>query len=222
MDLQNFQTTPDIGVRNHHLTIKTTRAQEGRVENIGTVGRGNQNDAFIRLETIHLNQQLVKGLLTFIVATAKTGTAMATDRINFIDKDDTGSVLFPLHEKITNTAGTDADKHFDKVGTGNGKERDAGLTRNRTGQKGFAGSRRTNQQHALGNLATQLGKLLRIPEKLDNLFQFLLGLVNTGHIFKGHQPLGIRQQLGLAFAEAHRLTTTGLHLAHEEDPDGNQ
>jgi SpoVK/Ycf46/Vps4 family AAA+-type ATPase len=35
----------------------------------------------------HLNQHLVQGLLTFIVATAKTGATLAADGVDFIDED---------------------------------------------------------------------------------------------------------------------------------------
>ena len=66
---QNAFASTQIGCINHNLAIETTRAQQRRIEHIWTVGRRDQNDTFIRLETIHLDQQLVERLLAFVVST---------------------------------------------------------------------------------------------------------------------------------------------------------
>ena len=90
------------------------------------------------------------------MSTAKTGTAMASDGVDFVNEDDAGRVLLALFEEIADAAGTDADKHFHEVGTGNGEEGDVGLTGDRAGEEGFAGSRRTDQQDTLGNPTSEL------------------------------------------------------------------
>ena len=65
MNLQDLETSFNIGARNNDLTVKTARTQQRRVEDIWTVGRRDQDNPFVRLESIHLDQQLVEGLLTF-------------------------------------------------------------------------------------------------------------------------------------------------------------
>src|SRR2546430_7682942 len=44
------------------------------------VGRGDQNDALVRLEAVHLDEELVQGLLTLVVAAAEAGTPMEIGR----------------------------------------------------------------------------------------------------------------------------------------------
>ena len=68
---------------------------------------------------------------------------MATDGVDFVDKDDARSVLLGLLEHVTDAARTDTNKHFDKVGTGNGEERHLGLSGDCFGQQGFTSSWRS-------------------------------------------------------------------------------
>ena len=65
---------------------------------------------FIAFKTIHLDQHLVQGLLTFIVTTAQTGATLATDRIDFIDEDDAGEASWPVRTCHA-PGGTDTDEH---------------------------------------------------------------------------------------------------------------
>src|ERR1700724_2730032 len=61
--------------------------QQRRVEHVRPVGGGNQNDAFIGLEAIHLDEQLVQRLLAFVVAAAKASATVAADGVDLIDED---------------------------------------------------------------------------------------------------------------------------------------
>ena len=69
MHHQYLFTTADIRQRHHNLTIKATRAQQRWIEHVGTVGRGDHDHAAGTLETIHLDQQRIQGLLALIVTT---------------------------------------------------------------------------------------------------------------------------------------------------------
>ena len=40
---------------------------------------------------------------------------MTADRVNFVDEDDAGSVLFALLEEIADSACAYADEHFNEV-----------------------------------------------------------------------------------------------------------
>ena len=51
------------------------RPQERRIEDFGSVGRRHHDHAVLRLETIHLGQQLVEGLLAFFVRAHGAGAA---------------------------------------------------------------------------------------------------------------------------------------------------
>ena len=70
MDLQNLLTALHVGMTHMDLTVKTTGTQQSGIENIGAVGCGKDDDTFGLAEAVHLYQQLVQGLLLFIMAAA--------------------------------------------------------------------------------------------------------------------------------------------------------
>ena len=162
MHAQDLLAAAEIGIGHHDLAVETARTQQRRIENVGPVGRRDQDDAFVGLEAVHLDQQLVEGLLAFVVAAAEAGAAMAADRIDFIDEDDAGRVFLGLLEHVAHAAGADADEHFDEIGTGDREERHIGFAGDGARQQGLAGARRADQQHALGNAPAQALEFLRI------------------------------------------------------------
>ncbi len=209
----------DIGVRHHDLAVETARTQKGRIENVGTVGRRDQDDAFIGLKAVHLDQQLVQRLLAFVVAAAETGAAMATDGVDFVDEDDAGRILLGLFEHVAHTACADADEHFDEVRTGDGEEGNVGFACDRAGKQRLTGTGRADEQHAARNTSAEPLELLRVAQEFDDFFQILLGFIDTGNVVKGDAAMRFRQKLGLGFAKAHGASRTALHLTHEEQPD---
>ena len=222
MNAQDPLAAQDIRVRHHDLTVEAARTQQGGIEHVGTVGGGDQDDALVRLEAVHLDQKLVERLLALVVAAAQAGAAMAADRVDLVDEDDAGGVLLALLEHVAHAAGADTHEHLDEVGTGNREEGDIGLASDGAGQKRLTGARRADQQHALGDLAAETLEFLRIAQEVDDLLQLRLGLIDAGHVVEGDAPLLFGQQLGLRLAEAHGLAAAALHLPHEEDPDGDQ
>ena len=56
MNFKNALTPSGIRAVNNYLAIKSTGAYQCGIENIRTVGGSNQDNSFIRLKTIHLNQ----------------------------------------------------------------------------------------------------------------------------------------------------------------------
>ena len=69
------------------VPIKTTRTQQRRIQNVGAVGCGQNDDGISSLETVHFTKDLVERLLSFVVATAQAGTALSTDGIDFVDEN---------------------------------------------------------------------------------------------------------------------------------------
>ena len=153
VDAQDLFAAAHVGQRHHDLAVEAARAQQRRIEHVGPVGGGDDDDAFVAFEAVHLDQQLVECLLTFVVTTAESGAAMAADRVDFVDEDDAGSVLLRLLEHVAHARGADADEHLDEVGTGNGEERHLGFARDGARQQRLAGTRRAHHEHALRNLA---------------------------------------------------------------------
>ncbi len=112
---EDFLAALSVCCCDNHLPVKASGAEQGRVKDIGTVGGGNDDNAFVGLKAVHFHQQLVQGLFPFIVACAKAGTSFASHGVNFVDKDDAGGVLLALLKEVADTGSTDADKHFHKV-----------------------------------------------------------------------------------------------------------
>jgi hypothetical protein len=99
--------------------------KKGGIKDVVAVGRSDDQDAGVVFETIHLDEQLVQGLLAFIVAAAKASASLPTDGIDFINEDDAGCGLLGFPEEIPDTASADADEHFNEVRTGDAVERNA-------------------------------------------------------------------------------------------------
>ena len=115
MNFENFLTADEIGIGNDDLTIETTWPQQRGIEHVGTVGRRDDDDAFVLLEAVHFDEQLIERLFALVIAAAKTCAAMAADRVDFVDEDDAGRVLLGLLEHIAHAARADADEHFNEV-----------------------------------------------------------------------------------------------------------
>lgn len=78
-----------------------------------------------------------------------------------------------------------AHKHLVKAAPAGEEERHLGLSRYRAGEHRLAGSGRTSEEHAFGQLPAEGGEFLRVSQKLDELFELLqtsrLGLDSSDH-----------------------------------------
>src|SRR3546814_20501040 len=84
MNLEDLLTALDVGAGDDDLAVEAAGAQQRGVEHVGAVRRGNDDDAFISLEAVHLDEQLVQRLLALGVAVGEAGAAMAADRVAFL------------------------------------------------------------------------------------------------------------------------------------------
>ena len=222
MHFQDLLAADHVRVGHHDLAVEAARTQQRRIEHVRPVGGGDQDDAFIGLEAVHLDEQLVQRLLALVVAAAEAGAAMAADRVDFVDEDDAGRVLLRLLEHVAHAARADADEHFDEVGARDGEERHVGLAGDGAGEQRLAGAGRADQQHAARNAAAEPLEFLRVAQEFDDLLQILLGLVDAGDILEGDAAMRLGQQLGPRFAEAERLAARALHLPRQEDPHADE
>src|SRR5262249_38653970 len=116
MQAQDLLTAIQIGPIYQHLTIKTARTEESRIQNFRAI-RGRQNaDALARIETVHLDEQLIERLLTFVVPSHKRcGTARLAQSVEFIDEHDTGSHGLCLGEEVPHTRCPYPHNHLDEL-----------------------------------------------------------------------------------------------------------
>ena len=68
MHIEDLLALLDIGQAYLNLTIETTSTHKRLIENIYTVGCRQDDNAGIGLETIHLGEELVEGVLPLVVA----------------------------------------------------------------------------------------------------------------------------------------------------------
>src|SRR5690625_4126679 len=225
MDFQYLLAATNIRQADHHLAVKTARTEQRLVQHVGAVGSGNDDYALVALKTIHFHQQLVERLLTLIVATTVAAAAMATNGVNFVNKDDARCLFFGLIEHIPHSGGAHTDKHLHKVRARDGEKWHFGFPGDGFGQQGFTGTRSTRHQHAARDSAAELLKFTGVAQKLHQLLHLFLGLIHTGHISKGGFDLVFTQQTRFALAKAHGTTlathAATLHLAHKEHQHGN-
>ena len=186
MHFQNFRPAAHIRAVDRNLTIESAWPQQGRVQYIGPICRRDQNDAFRGLEPIHLNQQLIQGLFSFIVTPAQARPAQPAHGVDLVDEDDAGGMFFPLFEEVAHPRCADTHEHLHKVRAADAEERDAGFTGDRLGEQGLARSGRAYDEDAFGDTPAEFLKLVRILKKFDNFDDFFFGFVNAGHIRKCH------------------------------------
>ena len=153
MHSQDAFATFDVGTRHHDATVKATWPQQRGVQDIRSIGGGDHDHAFVGLKPIHLDQQLVQGLLSLVVTAAKARASVSTDCIDLVDEDNAGRVTLALLKQVAYAAGTDTDEHLHKVAARDAEKWDACFTGNGTRQQGLACARRPHHQHALGNAA---------------------------------------------------------------------
>ena len=207
----------DVGRRYGDLPVEPAGPQQCRVEDVGTVRRGDQDDAALDVEAVHLDEHLVERLLALVVATAETRTAVPADGVDLVDEDDRRRVGLGLLEQVTHAGGADTDEHLDEVGSGDRVERHAGLAGDGPRQQRLAGSGRPVEQHALGDLGAEGLIARRVLQEVLDLLQLLDGLVGAGDVGEGRLGRVLVDEFGLAAAEAHDPVAAALHLAHDEE-----
>ena len=181
--------------------FESSGSKQGRVQHVGAVGGRDQDHALVGLEPVHLDQQLIQGLLPFVVPAAQTGAAVAAHRVDLIDKDDARGVFLALLEQVSHPGSAHAHEHLHEVGAADGEEGNPGLAGDGSGKKRLAGAWRANQQDPFGNSPSQFLKLLGVLQKFDDFLQLFLGFLGAGHVLEGDLLLLGGQQLGPALAE---------------------
>src|SRR5207247_2648972 len=96
--------TLEMGAVEGDVEVDAARAQQRRVQDVRAVGGCDHDHVRVGVEAVHLDQQLVEGLLALVVTTAQAGAALATDGVDLIHEHDAGRVFLRLVEEIADTA----------------------------------------------------------------------------------------------------------------------
>ena len=222
VDAQDFLAAADVRLGDQHLAVEAARAEQGRIEHLGPVGRGHDDDALAAVEAVHLGEQLVERLLALFVAAHRRLDADLAERVELVDEDDAGRLGFGLVEQIAHPGRADADEHLDELRAAQAEERHRRLAGHRAREQRLAGAGRADEEHALGDAPADAGVLARGLEELDDLAQFLLSLVHAGDVAEPHLHVVVRINLGAAAREGHDAAFGAAHAAEEEAPQGDQ
>ena len=221
VDLEDRRPAAHVRAVEDDLAVEPTGPQERRVEDVRPVGGGDDDHVRVRVEAVHLDEDLVEGLLALVVRAAEAGAALAADRVDLVDEDDARAVPLGLVEEVADAAGADADEHLDELGAGDREERHARLAGDGPGHQRLAGAGRPDEQHAARDARAERVELLRVLEELDDFLELGLGLVDAGDVAERDDGLVAEEHPGAALAEAERLVIGALGLAHHEqdEPD---
>ncbi len=218
--LENRLPPAHVGPVQHDLTVEAARAQERGVEDVGAVRRRDDDDVCVGVEAVHLDEDLVQGLLALVVAAAQTSTTLSADGIDFVDKHDARRVALGLVEQVAHAARAHTHEHLDELGAADGEERHASLARYRAREQRLPRARGADEQHAARDARPEGSELLRILQELDDLLQLFLRLVHAGDVDERHGRLVAGEHPGAALPEVHGLCVRALRLPHHEDEDG--
>ena len=214
---------PAFHVRPSHrqLPVKTARTKDRRIQDVGTVGGCQDDDAFVDAEAVHLHQHLVQRLLALVVSAAEAGTSPARDSVDLVNENDTGRQALRLFKKIAHSGRADTDEHFHEVRTGNGKERHACLSGHCLCEKGLSSSGRSHQDDPFRDPGSHVRVLFRILQEINDLLKILLFLVQSG--YRRKVLLIVPRHPGPALPEIHHLgvgTAAGAALHHPDHSHG--
>jgi hypothetical protein len=217
---ENLFPPANIGQWHDNLSVKSPRPQQCRIEHIGAICRSDNNDAFVTLEPIHFYEQLIEGLLAFVMAAAKAGAAVAPDGVDLVYEYDARGMLFCLFEHVAHAGGAHTYKHLYEIRAGNRKKGHLRLTGYRARQECLPGAGRANHQHTFRNLPTEALKLGGVPQEVNDFADLLLGFLDACHIAERHIDLIFAEQARPTLPERHCAASAAgaLHLPHEINP----
>ena len=219
VDLEDLRAALAVGAVDGDLAVEAARAQQRRVEDVGPVGGRDHDDVVLRLEAVHLDEQLVERLLALVVTAAEAGAAVAPDGVDLVHEDDAGAVLLGLLEEVAHARGADADEHLDEVRAGDREERHARLAGDGAREQRLAGAGRPVEQHAGRDPRAERLELLGVLEELLDLVQLLDGLIDAGDVAEADLRRVGREPLGARLAERHDLRAAALEVVHQQEPE---
>mmetsp|Transcript_11410 Transcript_11410/g.38914 ORF Transcript_11410/g.38914 Transcript_11410/m.38914 type:complete len:440 (+) Transcript_11410:277-1596(+) len=226
--LEDGQAALAVGEVHGHAAVEAARAEERRVEHVGTVGGRDDHDARVLLEAVHLSQDLVERLLALVVAAklaAARAGALPADGVDLVDEDDARSVLLRLREDVAHARGAHAHEHLHELGARRGDEGRARLARHGAREQRLACPRGPFHDDAARDLGAHLGELGRVLEELDHLRELELGGVAAGHVVEDDARLRLELHLGPGLAHlegvhpaaaARAATRAAAHAAARE------
>ena len=183
MHFEDRLAAAQIRIANRDLPVEAAGTEQRRIEDVLAVRGGDDDNPLVRLEAVHLDEQLIQRLFPLFVA-ERVAAAAAADGVELVDEDDARGVAACVLEQPPHARGADARIHFDEVGPAREQKRHAGFTRNRSRQQRLARAGRADEQHALRDAPADGREAVGMTEEVDDLLHFVLGLVDAGDVLE--------------------------------------
>ena len=116
MDPQDFLPGLALGPLQDHLAVEATGPHQGRIQHVGPVGGGDDHYRLVRLEAVHLHQDLVQRLLALVVAAPQAGAALAAHGVDLVDEDNGRGLTLGVLEQVAHPRGPHPHEHFHELG----------------------------------------------------------------------------------------------------------
>mmetsp|Transcript_5253 Transcript_5253/g.12581 ORF Transcript_5253/g.12581 Transcript_5253/m.12581 type:complete len:217 (+) Transcript_5253:362-1012(+) len=170
MDLQDLHSSLLVGQRDLHLSIQSTRSQQGGVQGVGAVRGHDDLDPAQVVEAVQLVQKFHQSSLDLSVCRGALGESLAANGIDLVHEDDARLMFLGIAEHLSDDTGALSDVLVDD-GTGHDlDEASDHVVRHGPGQQGLACARRSVEQDSLGCLdAHALEELWVCEGQLDDL-----------------------------------------------------
>ena len=217
MDSEDFFAAAHVGKVDCDLAVETAGAEECGVEDVGAVGCGDDDDAVLRVEAVHFDEESIERLLAFVMPSSHAVTTVAPHRIDFVDKNEAGGTFAALFEHVTDARGADPDEHFDEVRPADAEERNIGLAGDSAGEEGFASPGGSDHENPFGDAAAEFLEFFRVTEEVDQFGDFFPRLFNPGDILEGDLVFVPRHHAGFAFAEVEGTAAGHFKLRAENE-----
>jgi hypothetical protein len=219
VDAEDLFPAPHVGMRDGDLPVEAPRPKQRRVEDVGAVGRRENDDSRGLVESIHLDEQLVQHLVGVGGRGVLGSPSPLSERVDLVDEHDARRHAAGLGEEAAHARRADAGEHLLEARAARGKERNARLVGGGAREERLAGARRPRQKDAAGRSPAEPPELHGIAQEFDRLFETLLGFVDARDVGERsgirrvdavHVP-HVRQPLLAVDGE------TGAHERQEED-----
>ena len=115
MDLKNINSSVNIGKIYGYLSVETTGTEKCGIKNVGTVSCGDNDNSFVRAESVHLNEKLVEGLLTLVVTAAETCASVTADCVDLVYEYDGSGGFSRRVKEVAYTGSAYTDVHFNEI-----------------------------------------------------------------------------------------------------------
>ena len=223
MDAQDLLPPVQVRPIDRHLPVEAAWPQQRGIQDLGPVGGGQENDALLRIEPVHLRQELVQRLLAFVVAPHHGAhAARLADGVQLVDEDDARRLVLGLREHVADPRGADADEHLDEVRAAEAEERHPGFSGDRLGEQCLPGAGRPDEQDTFRDPSSETLIPLGLLEKVHDLHQLAARFVDARHVVEGHAGAVLDVDLGLALSDGEKAALRVAHPPHHERPQPDE